>query len=137
MGFGQAIQSYLQNYVTFDGRAPRVQVWWVLLFNIVVLVVASIIDNVLGTNFQIPGPEGMPIMMPYGWFYLIGALALLLPSLSLAFRRLHDRDKSAWWLLLSFIPLIGGIILFVWMYCLRGTVGDNRFGPDPLGGKAA
>jgi uncharacterized membrane protein YhaH (DUF805 family) len=58
-------------------------------------------------------------------------LAVLLPSLGLAVRRLHDLDRSGWWLLLAFIPVIGEIILIIW-FCTKGTLGSNRFGPDRL-----
>jgi uncharacterized membrane protein YhaH (DUF805 family) len=63
---------------------------------------------------------------------LICALATQLPLLSVEVRRLHDLDRTGWWLLLVFIPLIGWIVLFVW-FCMRGTTGKNRFGEDPLG----
>jgi uncharacterized membrane protein YhaH (DUF805 family) len=66
--------------------------------------------------------------------YLITSLfhlAVFLPSLALAVRRLHDLDRTGWWLLLALIPLIGEIILLIW-FCTRGTVGPNRFGPDRL-----
>ena len=62
-------------------------------------------------------------------------LALLLPNLAVGARRLHDTDRSGWFLLLVFIPLIGIIILIVW-WCQRGTAGPNRFGPDPLADRA-
>ena len=58
-------------------------------------------------------------------------LALLLPSLAVGVRRLHDIDKSGWWLLIVIIPIIGWVLLLVWV-CTKGTLGPNRFGPDPL-----
>ncbi len=61
------------------------------------------------------------------------SLATLLPGLAVGARRLHDIDKSAWWLLLCFVPVIGWILLLVWAV-FEGTKGDNRFGPDPLAG---
>jgi uncharacterized membrane protein YhaH (DUF805 family) len=134
MGFAQAVQSYLGGYVKFDGRSPRVMMWWIFLFSIVVFAVAIILDRALGLTYTMPGPSGAPMALPYGYIYSLTGLALFLPGLALGFRRLHDRNKSAWWLLLWFLPVIGWIIMFVWMYCLRGTAGDNRFGPDPLGG---
>jgi len=63
----------------------------------------------------------------------IASLATFLPSLAVGIRRLHDRDQTGWWILLGLIPVIGWIILIVW-FCMRGTVGPNRFGPDPLQG---
>jgi uncharacterized membrane protein YhaH (DUF805 family) len=87
-----------------------------VLFVIVISIVASIIDAVLGTRLFNP----------------IFSLAVLLPSLAVGVRRLHDLDRSGWWLLLSLIPLIGAIVLIVW-FVGRGTPGAHRFGPDPLG----
>jgi uncharacterized membrane protein YhaH (DUF805 family) len=135
MSFGQAVQSMFNNYANFNGRAPRSAYWWVVVFNILVAIVAMILDNVLGLTFSMAMPTGETLSMGYGYIYLLTMLGLLIPNLALSFRRLHDRDKSAWWLLLCFIPIVGGIVLLVW-FCMRGTVGDNRFGPDPLAGKA-
>ncbi len=69
-------------------------------------------------------------------FSPIWGLATFLPSLAMGVRRLHDTDRSGWWWLLSFIPLIGIIVLIVF-WCSEGTRGPNRFGPDPLGGPGA
>jgi uncharacterized membrane protein YhaH (DUF805 family) len=69
--------------------------------------------------------NGMPIL---GYIYTLG---FILPYLAVTVRRMHDLDKSGWWWLIGFIPLVGAIILLVW-FCQRGTVGPNRFGPDPL-----
>ena len=65
--------------------------------------------------------------------YWLFSLICLLPSISLGIRRLHDTDRSGWWLLIAFIPLVGLIVL-LYFACLRGTTGPNRFGADPLGG---
>jgi uncharacterized membrane protein YhaH (DUF805 family) len=116
MNFTQAISSGFSNYVNFAGRAIRSEYWYWVLFVIVASIVASIIDVVLGIRVFEP----------------LFSLAVLLPSIAVGVRRLHDLDRSGWWLLLGFIPLIGAIVLIVW-YCGRGTVGANRFGPDPLG----
>ena len=86
-----------------------------MLFTILGSIVTGIIDAILGISVI----EGL-----FG-------LATLLPSIAVAVRRLHDLDRSGWWILIGLIPLIGWIILIVW-YCSRGTVGPNRFGPDPL-----
>jgi uncharacterized membrane protein YhaH (DUF805 family) len=66
-----------------------------------------------------------------GLAIVVAALALIVPSLAVSFRRLHDTDRSAWWLLLVCIPIIGVIVVLVFMV-LPGTVGPNRFGPDPI-----
>ena len=116
MNFTQAISSGFSNYVNFAGRAVRSEYWYWVLFVIVVSIVASIIDAVLGTTLFNP----------------IFSLAVLLPSIAVGVRRLHDLDRSGWWLLLGLIPLIGAIVLIVW-FVGRGTPGANRFGPDLLG----
>jgi uncharacterized membrane protein YhaH (DUF805 family) len=119
MGFGEAISSGFSNYVGFSGRAARSEYWYWFLFSVICQVVGDIIDAVLfGSQTPVLGA-------------LVG-LALLLPGIAVSIRRLHDLDRSGWFLLLVFIPLIGGIWLLVW-YCMKGTEGSNRFGPDPLG----
>jgi len=122
MNFTQAITSGFQNYVNFNGRAVRSEFWYWVLFAIIVTIVAKLIDLALFSNSDLS-----PVSA------LVG-LVLLLPGLAITIRRLHDGDRSGWWIFLNLIPLIGAIVLLVW-YCTRGTMGPNRFGPDPLGGK--
>ncbi|MFL6796857.1 MAG: DUF805 domain-containing protein [Xanthobacteraceae bacterium] len=119
MTFGEAISSGFQNYVNFTGRASRSAFWYWFLFAVLLSIAASIIDQVAFSHSDIT-----PISS------LVG-LALLLPGIAVTVRRLHDTDRSGWWVLLWFIPIIGWIILIIW-YCARGTLGPNRFGPDPL-----
>jgi uncharacterized membrane protein YhaH (DUF805 family) len=121
MNFTQAIASGFQNYVNFSDRASRSAFWFWILFAVLVSIVASTIDYLL-----FPHMDFSPLQS-------LAGLALFLPGLAISVRRLHDRDKSGWWVLLNFVPLIGIIILIVW-FCMRGTVGPNRFGPDPLDG---
>lgn len=116
----------LKNYVGFSGRARRKEYWMFTLFNIIAAVIAMVLDNVLGLTFEGIG---------YGPIYALYGLAVFLPGLAVSIRRLHDTDRSGWWLLLAFIPLIGAIILIVWM-ATDGTAGDNRFGSNPKAGAA-
>lgn len=104
----------LKNYVGFSGRARRAEYWQFTLFNIIALIAAFVIDLAIHS----------PIL------YALYALAVLLPSLAVAVRRLHDTDRSGWWLLIGVIPLIGGIVLLVFM-CLEGTQGSNKHGANP------
>ena len=120
MGFGEAISAGFSNYVNFSDRASRSEYWYWILFIILAEIVTSIIDYAIGAQV-VTGIFG---------------LATFLPSLGLAIRRLHDLDRTGWWVLLWFIPIIGWIILLIW-FCTRGTIGPNRFGPDPLGGMAS
>jgi uncharacterized membrane protein YhaH (DUF805 family) len=120
MNFGQAIASGFNNYVNFTDRAVRSAFWFWMLFYWLVLVVGRLIDFALFYRATVP-----PI-------YMLAWLALLLPTLAVAIRRLHDTNRSGWWILIGLIPLVGWIILIVW-YCEAGTPGANRFGPDPQG----
>ena len=111
MGFGEAISTCFRKYVDFNGRAVRSEYWFFALFQFLVLVALSIVDAVVGT----------------GVLSTLGTLALLLPALAVGARRLHDTDKSAWWLLIGLIPLVGAIVLIVF-FVQPGTPGANRFG---------
>ncbi len=120
MGFWQTIASGFSNYVNFSGRACRSEYWYWVLFVFLCDIAALVIDTAIGV-------------------YVVSSLfhlAVLLPSLALAVRRLHDLDRTGWWLLLALIPLIGEIILLIW-FCTKGTEGSNRFGPDRLAELAA
>lgn len=117
MNFMQAISAGFSNYVNFSGRAIRSEYWYWFLFVVVVGVVTVIIDSLIGYTITNP----------------IFSLATLLPGLAVTVRRLHDLDKSGWFILLGLIPIVGAIILIIW-FCSEGTRGQNRFGPDPFSG---
>jgi len=137
MNFTEAVKSCLGKYTTFSGRAARSEFWFFWLFSMIVAVVAMIIDSVLGTTFTMTDPTtGAPVDVGYGYIYLIAMLALFLPSLAVGIRRLHDTNRSGWWYLIVFLPLIGVILLIVW-FCSKGTEGENNYGHDPLGGGTA
>jgi uncharacterized membrane protein YhaH (DUF805 family) len=120
MQFQDAIRSGFRNYVGFSGRAPRSEFWYWQLFVVLVAVAASILDS----GF-LPESDVGPISA-------VTSLVLLLPGIAMAIRRLHDIDRTGWWVLLA-LTLIGAILLIVWA-CFKGTDGSNRFGPDPLAG---
>jgi len=123
MGFKDAISYCFRNYVGFSGRAARSEYWYWVLFILLLQIVAWLIDMTLfGFNTTGVNPIGV-----------IVSLATFLPTLAVSARRLHDIDRSGWWALLIF-TVIGYIVLLYWA-CLRGTVGANSFGPDPLEGK--
>jgi len=113
----------LKKYADFSGRAPRAEYWWFYLLMIVTFVVSSIIDSLMGSNM---GGTG------YGLVSLVVGLGLIIPSLAAGVRRLHDTDRSGWWLLIGLIPFIGAIVLIIF-FVTGGTSGDNRYGPDPYG----
>ncbi|MFF5173346.1 DUF805 domain-containing protein [Micromonospora sp. NPDC000089] len=122
MSFTAAIRSVLSQYVGFTGRARRSEYWWFALFTVLVSLVAAILDSVLGTDLGSGRSTGI--------LGLIVNLALLLPSLAVGVRRLHDTDKSGWWILIGLIPIVGAIILLVF-FVADSTPGTNRFGANP------
>ncbi|WGH79516.1 DUF805 domain-containing protein [Jannaschia ovalis] len=126
MGFSESVRHVLGNYVTFAGRAPRSEFWWFQLFYFMAGFVAGALDAVV---FGL-GPESAAVFAP------LLSLGLLLPSLAVLARRLHDIDRTAWWILLFFVPVVGAVVILIFAV-LRGTEGPNRFGPDPLGGPGA
>ena len=113
MSFVDAIKSGFAKYADFSGRARRSEFWFWALFVLLLELAAVLVDALLGTT---------PL------FYVITVLPMLLPSLAVTIRRLHDRDHSGWWVLIGVIPF-GGIVLLVF-YCQDSTP-DNRFGPSP------
>ncbi len=117
MTFTQAISAGFSNYVNFTGRASRSAFWYWTLFAFLVGIVADIIDYGVGSGS--------------GVISELWGLATLLPNLAVGARRLHDTDRSGFWLFLILLPLIGLIVLIVW-WCFKGTNGSNQYGPDPV-----
>jgi uncharacterized membrane protein YhaH (DUF805 family) len=104
-----------RKFATFSGRARRSEYWMFLLFNTIVSTALFAVDMVLGTVFLLGG---------------IYALAAFIPTLAVTVRRLHDTGKSGWWILITFIPLIGAIAFLVFMF-QDSYAGDNEYGPNP------
>ena len=117
----------LKKYADFSGRAPRAEYWWFYLLIIIGYVIATILDSMLGLG-QAVGP--------YGVLMCVFALAMLVPSIAAGIRRLHDTDRSGWWLLIGLVPLIGAIVLIVF-FVSQGTQGPNKYGDDPYAGGAS
>ena len=111
-----------KRYVDFGGRSRRAAYWYFVLFNIIAEIVLTIVDSVVGTI----GTSGPGVL---GGLYL---LAALLPGLGVSVRRLHDTGRSGWWLLISFVPLIGSILLLIWFLSDSQPM-DNAYGPNPKG----
>ncbi len=116
----------LKNYAGFTGRARRMEYWMFVLFNVIFLIIASILDSLLGINFG----SGAGAAVGVGPIYTIYALAVLIPSIAVAVRRLHDIGKSGWWIFISLIPLVGPIWLLV-LYFTDSQPGANEYGPNP------
>ena len=112
----------LKQYFDFAGRARRKEYWMFVLFNIIVSVVLAIVDGIAGTSTSLGGTLGL-----FGGLY---SLAVLIPSIALGARRLHDIGKSGWWQLIALIPILGWIVLLVWAVT-EGHAGSNEYGPNP------
>ena|SRR3989338_2931029 len=106
----------LKKYAVFTGRAGRAEFWYFTLFNIIIVILLNIISSIIG--------DGNNILISL--YYL----AVLIPSLAVSVRRLHDTDRSGWWILIGLIPLIGTIILIVFMV-LDSTPAQNQYGLSP------
>jgi uncharacterized membrane protein YhaH (DUF805 family) len=124
MDFMTAVKTCLGKYANFSDRAQRSEFWWFALFSFVGSFVLQFIDGILF--------GWMAMGQPVSVLSAIFGLAIIIPSIAVGVRRLHDLDKSGWWYLLIFVPVIGALIL-IYFFIQRGTVGQNRFGPDPLG----
>jgi uncharacterized membrane protein YhaH (DUF805 family) len=111
----------LKKYALFEGRARRKEYWYFVLFNFLITVLLIAIDYVTGT---------INVEVGIGLLSGIYSLAILVPSIAVSVRRLHDTDRSGWWVLISLIPIIGGIVLLIFMV-QDSTSGDNRYGPNP------
>ena len=110
----------LKKYAVFSGRARRKEYWIFVLINIIISIVLSIIDSVAGTR----------IGMGLGVLTTIYALAVLIPGIAVGVRRLHDTNRTGWWLLIALVPLIGAIVLIVFM-ALDSQPNENKYGPNP------
>ncbi|WP_232666901.1 DUF805 domain-containing protein [Pseudonocardia sp. TRM90224] len=113
----------LRQYADFTGRARRTEYWMYTLFTIIATIIAFVLDGLIFGFGQ--GP-----LAGYGFIYALYALATIIPSLAVTARRLHDTDRSGWWILIGLVPIVGGIILLVFTV-LEGTRGQNQYGPDP------
>lgn len=104
-----------KKYVDFSGRARRTEYWMFSLLTTLASFGFAFLDGIIGSPFLLCNLYG---------------LAAMLPNLAVTVRRLHDTDRSGWWVLITLIPLVGSIVFLVFM-CLDSTPGDNRFGPNP------
>ena len=122
MGFTEAVRSaVVERYADFQGRSPRSELWWFVLF----YMLLSLAVGMLGALSDALGAI----------LNLVVTIGLLVPVIAVQIRRLHDTDRTGWWILIGLVPVIGTIVLIVF-YLQRGSEGDNRFGPDPLGNVA-
>ena len=107
--------SVLKQYAVFSGRAGREEYWIFFLFNVVIGAALTVIDHLIGTGDALSA------------LYAIG---VIIPSLAVGVRRLHDTNRSAWWILIGLVPLIGPVVLLIFSI-QESQPGDNRYGPNP------
>lgn len=112
----KAYLDMLKNYIKFSERTSRPDYWWAFLANVVIMAVFGLLSLVLGTISSL-------LMFLY-------SVAIIVPSTALAVRRLHDIGKSGWCVLIGLIPVVGWIILLIWL-AKDGDPGDNMYGSDP------
>ena len=118
MDFTKAVETGFAKYVNFEDRTSRSEFWWWILFLFIVVLIANMLDaRIYGEREAL--------------FTGVLNLILFLPNLAISVRRLHDLDKSGWWVLINLIPIIGFLIYIFWAV-QKGTNGPNRFGPDPV-----
>lgn len=129
MTFTQSIKSVFSKYATFTGRASRSEFWYFTLFNIITSTLLFLLGIAIGAATG--GSDGVPGGLIVGYIlYIIYGLGVLIPSLAVTVRRLHDTNNSGWLILLGLIPCVGGIVLLVFMI-LQGTNGENKYGDIP------
>jgi uncharacterized membrane protein YhaH (DUF805 family) len=124
MSFSEAVQSGVRRGLDFRSRSSRSEYWWFylasILFECVVLIVmalaVAVAGNIVGSLVAVAG--------------VVAFLGLTVCGLALTVRRFHDSDRSAWWLLISFVPLVGAVVILIFLV-LEGNPGPNRFGPPP------
>jgi uncharacterized membrane protein YhaH (DUF805 family) len=116
MSFAESVRNCFSKYVTWSGRAGRAEYWWFTLFVFVVYVVGLVIT--LSIHSSIP--------------VILFVLVIILPSIAVTVRRLHDTGRSGWWYWISLVPFIGGIVLLVFM--CTGSQGPNQYGSGPASG---
>lgn len=119
VSFSQAVRMAFDSYCRFQGRSSRSEYWWWVLFVAILSFCIGIIEGILGFSMTaVQATSG------------ILSLALLLPGLGLSVRRLHDINKSGWWILLGLIPVVGAIVLIIW-FAQNSQMQDNQYGPVP------
>ena len=115
----------LKKYTVFSGRARRKEFWMFFLFSAIISIFLAVIDEFMGWQFEMGGDI-------LGFLSTLYYVAVIVPYLAVIIRRLHDTERTGWWILIAFIPIVGVLVLLVFLI-LQGTRGENRYGPDPKG----
>lgn len=122
MNIQEAVKSGFDHFFNWKGRASRPAFWWLYLANFIVVFIAAFIDGLIGIN-TVGG----------GFLYWIAIIAFFFPVLSATIRRLHDTGRSGWWWWIQIIPIVGFIVMLVFL-CTKSDEGSNEYGADPKGG---
>jgi uncharacterized membrane protein YhaH (DUF805 family) len=127
-----------RRYADFTGRSRRMEYWmFMLFFYLVLFALLMVFVAASGPSYDAAGEGGSgAVAVIFIGVMIVFFLGSFIPMLAVQVRRFHDQDLSGWLVLLNLIPYLGGLVVFVFM-CLKGTTGDNSYGPDPLGGAAA
>jgi Predicted membrane protein len=118
ISFAEAVKSCFNKYADFNGRSPRAEYWYFALFNVAVVMVLAVLGAIIGKLFM--------------YVYYAYVLAILVPSIAVSIRRMHDIGRSGWWVLISLVPFIGSIWYIV-LAALPSQLGPNQYGPNPYG----
>jgi len=108
----------LKKYAVFDGRARRSEYWYFVLFNLLISIVLALFDDIIRK------------LVGFGFLGTVYGLAVLLPGIGVSIRRLHDTNRSGWWLLLALVPLVGGLVL-IWFLAQDSEPAANPYGTNP------
>ena len=133
MGLFEAVGSVFSHYADFNGRARRSEYWFFCLFNMLVFVFYLLLTFIVGLISAMVGfdPEMFPLpIMILSSLISLYYLAAIIPGLAVYIRRLHDIGKSGWHIFLALIPLVGAIVLLVFV-CKDSEPGENRYGSNP------
>ena len=129
MEFTQSVKSVFSKYATFSGRASRSEYWYFVLFNIIASIALFLLGIAIGA--AVGGSDGAMGGLIVGYIlYVIYGLGVLIPSLAVTARRLHDTNNSGWLILIGLIPFVGSVVLLVFMI-LQGTNGETKYGDSP------
>jgi uncharacterized membrane protein YhaH (DUF805 family) len=129
MSFTEAVRAGFRNWSVINARASRSEYWWWALFLFLGSTGIALLVGVFAAGTRSSGYGGAAVI---SLLFLLAAVIVVVPTLTVGIRRLHDTGRSAWWLLLGLVPYVGAFILLVF-YCLDGTQGPNAWGDRPGG----
>ena len=140
------VDTLKNRYAQFNGRASRSEFWYFALFSLIISIIFAVLDSVLGTGYTYEvatnslatattEAASVSVTQTIGYLQSFYALAVMIPTIAISIRRLHDLGKSGWWILLGVIPLVNliGIFVLLFFYVQDSQPGENEYGPNPKG----